>query len=107
MEIVVDACDEWERAMSWYYYLENNLRFPFSAACIAKRATSPLKKGDKIEVIGMPPEKECEHEMFVVVRWGKDKLAVPLSQLKAVGVDKKTQEAIDDWHYWVEQGYQF
>lgn len=31
MEIVVDAYDETERAMGWYYYLEDKLRFPFSA----------------------------------------------------------------------------
>ena len=33
-------------------------------------------------------------------------LAVPLSQLEAAEVDDKTEEAIEDWQYWVEQGYQ-
>lgn len=31
MEAVVDAYDEVERAMSWYYYLEGRLHFPFNA----------------------------------------------------------------------------
>lgn len=43
---------------------------------------SPLRVNDEIEVIGMAPEKECEKEMFVTIRWEKDGLAVPLSQLK-------------------------
>jgi hypothetical protein len=30
--------------------------------------------------------------------------AVPLSQLKAIDADESTQEASDDWHYWVAQG---
>ena len=29
MEIVVDAYDELERAMGWYYYLQDNLTMPF------------------------------------------------------------------------------
>ena len=29
MEIVVDAYNESERALGWYYYLEERLKFPF------------------------------------------------------------------------------
>lgn len=108
MEIVVDAYDEQERAMGWYYYLQDQLQFPFTATCIAKRAISPLKVKDEIEAIGMPGEDECEHEMFVTIRWEKDGLALPLSQLKPIaGTDEKTRQAVEDWHYWVKMGYQF
>jgi hypothetical protein len=31
-------------------------------------------------------------------------MAVPLSQLDAIDPDESTQEAIDDWHYWVSRG---
>ncbi len=106
MEIVVDAYNEQERAMGWYYYLEENIHFPFLAKCTIKRAVSPLKVGDKVEVTGMPPEEECEHEVFVMIRWGKEGLAVPLSQLQVVRADGKTREAVADWHYWVKMGYQ-
>ncbi|MBC7912313.1 MAG: calcium-binding protein [Pyrinomonadaceae bacterium] len=107
MEIIVDAYDEIERALGWYYYLEEKLEFPFKAKCIASRQTSPLTKGETVKVVGMPPEKECEREMFVNVRWQKRTIAVPLSQLAAHKVDEETQEAIEDWHYWVNQGRQF
>lgn len=108
MEIVVDAYDESERAMGWYVYLEETLQFPFTATCIQKRATSPLKVKDEVEVIGMPDDSECEREMFVTIRWEKDGLAVPLSQLKpSRETDEATKQAIDDWHYWVEMGYGF
>lgn len=107
MEIIVDAYDEVERAMSWYYYLEDKLHFPFKAKCIADRCTSPLVEGEIVQVEGMPPEDECTHEMFVEVSWQGRKLAVPLSQLKALKVDSETRQAIEDWHYWVARGYQF
>ncbi len=108
MEIIVDAYGPQEQAMGWYYYLEGKLRFPFPATCIAERAVSPLHTGEKVEVVGMAPEEECEHEMSVEILWQDRRLAVPLSQLQpAPKVDKDTQEAVADWHYWVEQGYRF
>ena len=62
MEIVVDAYNEEERAMGWYYYLEDTLQFPFTAICNEKRAISPLRVKDEVDVIGMAPEEECERE---------------------------------------------
>ena len=79
MEIVVDAYDEEERAMGWYYYLDDTLGFPFRARCLGKRSTSPLKKGDEVEVTGLADAEECEREMFVTIRWERRKLDVPLS----------------------------
>lgn len=106
-EIIVDAYGEGERSMGWYYYLEQNLQFPFIAKCIAVRAISPLEVGDEVDVTGMAPEDECTHEMFVMIRWGKRGLAVPLSQVEGIKVDRETKQALGDWHYWVRMGYEF
>ena len=62
MEIVVDAHDEDERAMGWFYYLEDKLTFPFLTRCISERATSPLPIGAEVEVVGMAPADECKRE---------------------------------------------
>jgi hypothetical protein len=43
-EAIVEAYGSEEQAMSWYYYLENKIRFPFSAKCIVANLVSPLKK---------------------------------------------------------------
>jgi hypothetical protein len=108
MEIIVDAYGPEEQAMGWYYYLEEKLQFPFTAVCSAKRAISPLQVKDEVDVLGMAPEEECEKEMFVMIRWEKDGLAVPLSQLTVVSpTDKQTEQAVEDWHYWVQMGYEF
>lgn len=107
MEIIVDAYGPEEQAMGWYYYLEDKLQFPFTATCIADRAISPLRKGEKVEVLEMAPEDECRHEMFVGIRREKRPLGVPLAQLKPTPrTDKVTKEAVADWHYWVAQGYE-
>ena len=108
MEIIVDAYGPEEQAMGWYYYLEETLQFPFTAICNSKRAISPLLVKDEVDVIGMAPEEECEREMFVTIRWERDGLAVPLSQLSPITeTDPETKQAVEDWQYWVQMGYQF
>jgi Calcium binding len=108
MEIVVDAHDEDERAMGWFYYLEDKLTFPFLTRCISERATSPLPVGAEVQVVGMAPADECKRELFVETPWEhKRTLAVPLSQLEVVNGDDETQRAVEDWHYWVGMGYEF
>lgn len=109
MEIVVDANGPEEQAMGWYYYLADTVQFPFLARCIAIRAISSLQVGDEVEVLRMASADECQHEMFVMIRWDReDGLGVPLSQLAVVHADdEQTQEAVEDWHYWVGRGYEF
>ncbi|MDB5056582.1 MAG: hypothetical protein JWO59_54 [Chloroflexi bacterium] len=55
----------------------------------------------------MAPEEECEHEMFVLMRWERHTLAVPLSQLAVTDVDDKTRQAVEDWQYWDDDGDSF
>jgi hypothetical protein len=107
MEIVVYAYGPEEQAMGWYCYLQDTLQFSFPAVCTSKRRISPLKEGATVEVVDMAPGDECEKEMFVEIAWEGDTLAVPLIQLEAPEADEETQQAIADWHYWVNQGYEF
>jgi hypothetical protein len=106
-EVIVDAYATEERAMGWYYYLENQMQFPFQARCIAANIVSPLTKSETVEVLRMAPEVSCSADMLVLIRWQGRKLAVPLSQLAAIDADQSTADAIGDWHYWIAQGYLF
>jgi len=106
MEIVADANGPEEQAMGWCSYLETELSFPFLARCVRARRTSPLRVGDEVEIVGMAPEEECEHEMFVLTPWERSTLAVPLSQHEGIVVNQETLCAIEDWNYWVGRGYE-
>lgn len=106
MGIIVDAYGPEEQAAGWYVYLTDHLRFPFTAHCLVQRAISPLEVGDEVEVVEMASEEECQHEMFVGIRWEQRPLAVPLAQLEGVQVDEETEQAIQDWRYWVNRGYE-
>ena len=107
LDIVADAHDGEERALGWYCYLEDTLRFPFRAKCMAKRSISPLRQGQTVEAVELAAGDECGAEIFVTVKWEDQTLAVPLMQLQPTGADEATLQAVEDWHYWVRQGYEF
>jgi hypothetical protein len=103
MEIIVDAYTEEEQAMGWYYYLDDKLNFPFKAQWINRKGQS-----EEVEVQEMSSEDDCGKDMFVEVLYregeAEDVFSVSLYEIEAIDADPKTQEAIADWHYWVERG---
>lgn len=107
MEAVVDAYGPEERAIGWYYYLDDRISL-FTARCAVERESSPLQVGDEVDVVGMAGEGACEREMMVKIRWERKRtLAVPLAQLKVVDADDDCRQAVEDWLYWVRMGYEF
>ncbi|MEM7593979.1 MAG: calcium-binding protein [Cyanobacteria bacterium P01_A01_bin.83] len=107
MEAVVDCYDESEQAMGWYYYLEDRINFPFKAKWINRHNS----EGRNVTVLSMSPEDDCLHDMFVEVLYREgdmeDIFDARLSEIEPLNIDAATEEAIDDWHYWVKRGYQF
>ena len=110
MEIVVDAYGEEERAMGWYYYLQDRMTFPFIGICDTKRETSPLIQGERVEALELADEEVCQHEIFVRINNSrkKQRISVPLMQLAPTDdMDSDTGEALEDWRYWMNMGYKF
>ncbi|NJM17966.1 MAG: calcium-binding protein [Richelia sp. SM1_7_0] len=107
MEVVVDAYNEDERVMGWYYYLEDKLQFPFKAKWVNRQRP----QGKEVEVVEMSPSDECMRSMFVEVRYREgevdDIFSARLEDIHPIAVDEETAEAIADWHYWVDMGYEF
>lgn len=106
LEVVVDAYDESERSMGWYYYLEDRLDFPFKAKWVSRNKP----EGRNVTVLEMSPEDDCLSDMFVEVLYKEEDLedifSARLSEIQPLNVTFATEEAIDDWHYWVKRGYQ-
>ena len=93
--------------MGWYAYLEDQMHFPFQAKCVVPREISPLRKGEVVEVTDLASAEECEREISVTISRPEHTLAIPLAQLEVIRADRQTRQAVADWHYWVEQGYEF
>jgi Calcium binding len=107
MEVVVDAYDEEERAMGWYYYLAENMNFPFKAKWITRKR----HEGRDVEVVEMSPRDDCSHDLFVEVRYQEgnidDIFTARLSEINPIDVDEEIAQIIADWRYWVAMGYEF
>ncbi len=100
-QIIVDTYTGEEERMGWYCYLEDHLNMPFVA----------VWDGENVEVVAMSDDEKCQEEMKVDVRYtegqNQDIFPVSLSEIDPVDVDEDTTEAIADWKYWVERGYDF
>ena len=108
MDIVVDAYDPEERAVSWCHYLDDVMTFPFKAECILKDKRSPLHHGEQVEVLSLLHiDDNSNLEMYVEILWNDRQFGVPLKQIKPLNTDEDTEEAIADWHYWKNRGYEF
>jgi hypothetical protein len=110
-EIIVDAEDKEDRAMGWYYYLDDTLNVPFMANWTKKSRKTSTVEEKKVEVLGMAPDDECLKDMYVEVVYpngnDEDVFTAKLSEIVAIDTDDETLEAIADWHYWIARGYKF
>jgi hypothetical protein len=110
-EIIVDAEDKEDRAMGWYYYLDDTLNVPFLATLKKKSRKTSTVEEKTVEVLGMAPDDECLKDMYVEVVYpdGKDEdvFTAKLGDLVVIDTDIDTKEAIADWHYWLARGYKF
>jgi hypothetical protein len=69
MEIVVDAYGMEERAMGWFYYLQDKIAFPFIAKCFVTDTRSPLKIGERVNVSSMANEGLWNQGQDIYVRF--------------------------------------
>ncbi|MDJ0564163.1 MAG: calcium-binding protein [Pseudanabaena sp.] len=98
-EIEVDVCDEAERAMGWYYYLENKITFPFLAKWKKKAKKIGLIIEKEVEVLGMASEEDRESNIYVELAYTgeqDDTFIANLSDIEAINLDPDTKEAIAD-----------
>ncbi len=103
MEIMVDAYTREEQAMGWHIYLEETIDVPFEARCLEEQEVSPLEEGETVRVIGKPNSEPSLRQQFVTIEWMDRELGVPLAQLDPVEASKASEQAIADWHYWLER----
>jgi hypothetical protein len=103
MRIIVDTYTVEEQAYGWHAYLADTMDFPFEARCTTEREESPLKEGGTVRVVEISSTKSTLSQQRVTVEWMNRELGVPLEQLEPVDASDATEQAIADWHYWLER----
>lgn len=101
-EIIVDCYDEIEQSMGWYYYLEENIEFPF-------KATAQLRKTDgttelrEVNVLGLASDEEgfVSKDFLLEIEVGEYICTTAFSGISRVKASPRTKEALAVWKFWV------
>jgi len=106
-EIIVDCYDEYEMAMGWFYYLNDNLKFPFKASIIGDIKIGYLQEGDNVTVTEFINSSDDNVSIYnfvatVGIEQGEHIYDIPLVNIKGINCDDDTFNAIEDWRYWCE-----
>ncbi|PSP54195.1 hypothetical protein BRC74_01630 [Halobacteriales archaeon QH_7_68_42] len=64
---------------------------------------SPLEEGETVRVVGKPSSELSLRQQFVTIEWMDREFGVPLSQLEPVDASDATEQAVSDWHYWLDR----
>jgi hypothetical protein len=99
-DIVVDAYDDDEVGMSWFYYLDETMTFPFKATMEQKKRDGS-KMNVAIEVLSVQVKNPSSWDLRLeVVEQGETKIQrIEMNDLQDVQADEKTIECIEDWRY--------
>lgn len=105
-EIVVDANDDDEVFMGWYYFMAESLEFPFQAiATIKKRnGTTEERTVEVVEDATNGDRFKCQ-AYYVNVDYEGVLMKVEIADLKPINASAETLKAITVWKYWKEKEY--
>jgi len=103
LEIVVDAKDDEDVAMGWFYYMQDELEFPFEAEMESKN-----RRGEKsviqIDVLGLSSSNENNNSPEVILevseKGSERVIDVGISKLQNVKGDESTENAVAIWKHW-------
>jgi hypothetical protein len=107
-EILVDCKGEYEQNMSWFYYIQDEIKFPFIAYVEVKEIgqrenTRVLKKIKVIELSTDDSNFENNFDIKVSVEFDKYIMEFPLSKLEDIRASKSIIEIIELWKYWIRE----
>ena len=100
-EVIVDAYDDVEQAMSWYYHMAENLELPIKA-----KANLPLRGGKTeqkiVKIIEIDPKSEEGRAIRLGITEGTSQRVQYISpeMLESVDTSDENLEILNDWLYW-------
>jgi hypothetical protein len=100
-EVIVDCYDEEEEETSWFYYLNDEVSYPFSAVVrLSKKGGQTEEK--TVEVVEMDPEAENGGTLRMgITEPGQKRVQyIPLSDFVKADTTDDNLQALNDWLYW-------
>lgn len=106
-EAIVDAYGDEEVAMSWYYYLDERLEFPFNVMVQTHKYRQQggiSYVSSQMRLLSMAPLKRCGmHQMWamgMLLTGRETPFHILLNDIKSIEPNTGRSEALQDWMYW-------
>jgi len=105
-KILADCYDEYEQGQGWTLYLVDNITCPFTAEYTgnSKLSITPNTLITVLELLNSEYDSEEDFECFMAMveaEIGDVIYEIPLADLKVVAADTKTEQAVEDWKYFI------
>jgi Calcium binding len=100
-EAIPDAHGEEEVAMSWYYYMVENLAFPIKAK-VKLRLRGGKTEEKTVKIVEVDPESETSLTLRLGMTEGKSDRVQYISPEDIVSIQTTAEnlEILNDWLYW-------
>jgi hypothetical protein len=100
-EILVDAYDDEEQAMSWFYYMQDNLDLPFKAV-VRLSTKQKVVENITVDVVELDPRAEQGKALrFGIVEKGSNRIQyIYPNEIVKVISSEENLEIINDWLFW-------
>ena len=104
-EILVDYKDIYERNMSWFYYIRDEIEFPFIAYIEFKdlERRKLFRKINVLDLLDYDPGFEHNLELKVEFQMSDYIMECPISKLEKIKAPESTIKVIELWKYWISQ----
>ncbi len=101
-EIIVDAYDDIEMSMGWYYTFEERLIFPFEATAQLKKKGGGAES-KIVQIVGLHSKEEgfTEKDFQLEMEHGGYIIPIDYSKLSNIKADEESLEMFQIWNFWV------
>jgi len=101
-EIIVDAYDDIEVSMGWYYTFDERLVFPFYANAQLKKKDKTIES-KRVKMVGIHSKEEHFINKDFQLEMEESGYILPInySQLSNIEADDETLEMFQIWDFWV------
>lgn len=99
-EIIVDAYDEYEQSMGWYYFFEETIDFPFTAMAQLKKRDGTIES-KRVKIVGLSSKEEdfMNDDFNLEMEQGQYIRPIAYSALSDIRAADETLEAFQIWDF--------
>jgi len=104
-EILVDCEDDYDQNRSWFYYVQDELDFPFVASIKVRKKSGGeiMKKVKALEFSTADANFDRNFDIKIAIEFDEYIIEIPMSKLQDIEANEGTIDTIETWKYWINK----